>query len=239
MKKIIFKAESELSDWFDFSPVPAKQVLPEWYKKTSRFLQGDKKPGLSLLNAGANNTTVKACMPFYDALTSGYVFTLPLDLEFRKVDGNILIRWKTDQEAISMHDKEQAPLLPKPFGNEQGVIFKFEFDYQIKTPPGYSVLFTHPLNQHDLPFRSFSGIVETDTYPLPVIFPFQVLDIFEDIYIVKKGTPVIQMIPIKRENWQKTKEKYDKADTKKRRIYYLSKIVNAYKSRFWVKKSYN
>ena len=177
-------------------------------------------------------------MPFYDALTSGYVIRLPFDLELRKIDNGIFLRWKTEESLVTTHAEEQAPLLPKPFGNEQGVVFKFGFEYVIKTPPGYSTLFTHPFNQHDLPFRTFSGVVDTDVFTLPVLFPFQVLDVFEDLYIVKQGTPVVQMIPFKRENWNKKVIKYNSHQTKINTINYLSTIVSAYKSKFWHRKSY-
>ena len=70
----------------------------------------------------------------------------------------------------------------------------------IKTPPGYSVLFTHPMNWHYLPFYSLSGVVDTDTYTMPVLFPFMMKNNFEGI--IPKGTPVIQIIPFKRDDWK-------------------------------------
>ena len=52
---------------------------------------------------------------------------------------------------------------------------------------------------HDLPFSTFSGIVDTDKHPMCISFPFLIRKDFNGI--LKKGTPIAQCIPIKRENF--------------------------------------
>src|SRR5215472_2332366 len=47
-----------------------------------------------------------------------------------------------------------------------------EFSWDFETPPGYSLLCTHPINRTDLPFRTVTGLVDCDTfYDTPLNFP--------------------------------------------------------------------
>ena len=43
-------------------------------------------------------------------------------------------------------------------------------------------------------------MVDTDKYPIPVHFPFLLKKNFEGL--IKQGTPIIQVIPFKRESWK-------------------------------------
>jgi hypothetical protein len=47
----------------------------------------------------------------------------------------------------------------------------------------------------------FPGIVDTDTYKSPVNFPFVLRDPKTD-GLIPAGTPLMQVIPIKRDEWQ-------------------------------------
>ena len=47
--------------------------------------------------------------------------------------------------------------------------------WTIITPPGWSCLFVSPLNRPNGLFEVIAGIVDTDTYPVPVNFPGMVL----------------------------------------------------------------
>ena len=77
--------------------------------------------------------------------------------------------------------------------------------WTIKTPPGYSSLITQPFNNINYPhpqIKTFTGLVNTDTYFNPVTYFFHVKAPFTGI--IKKGTPLVQVVPIKREEWQHT-----------------------------------
>jgi hypothetical protein len=241
-KKIEFIAEGkQVLNYFDF-PKPAKLTNPEWYKKTPRFMFNDKKPGIvNKNNSFIPNTTYKACMPFRDAMSAGYTWSLPVDIEIRNVGGEFSIKYQTLDNLIDVHILEQAPTLPNAFGSISSLLFKFNCNFRIKTPKGYSILFTHPLNRNDLPFRTMSGIVETDKYDLPINFPFQLSTSLEenDFIILPANTPIIQFIPIKRESWKHQKSINEK-DNFNVRIFNLRKTIsNSYRNQFWIKKEYN
>jgi hypothetical protein len=239
LKKIIFTYDSEHAQKFFEPPKPATKFLPDWYKNSKRIQGDESKAGLDLDNPWFTNTTVKACMPFLDALTTGYIWSLPLDLEFRKTKEGISIRWRDDFTHVSTHTKEQTQLIPIPAQSKNSFVFKWSFNFHIKTPKGYSCLFTHPLNRNDLPFRTFSGVVDTDNYPIDVQFPFQVLtETFDELLIVEKGTPVVQFMPFLRDNWINEVNFFNKYDADKRGFNFMAKIQKSYQNHFWSKKSY-
>jgi hypothetical protein len=88
----------------------------------------------------------------------------------------------------------------------------------------------------ELPFTTMSGVVDTDDYELPVNLPFLIKEGF--MGIVPKGTPVAQVIPIKREAWTSESMKF----TKHMSVLYdnLRSVINSsYRLRWWHKKSYD
>ena len=240
IKKIKFIPDTQEAKHHFGYPVPAKKVLPNWWKKANRYTYGDKSPGISR-DSLAPNTTFKACMPFRDALTTGYVWTLPADIEIRNYNNILTIKWIPLKDLIDEHSFNQIENLPLSVESHTNQLFKFVSNFSIKTPKGYSTLFTHPLNRHDLPFRTFSGVVDTDKYNIAVSFPFAVTKpIREDeILIIEKGTPVIQFIPIKRNHWIKQNlDNISIVEYEKKVINIFSKISNSYRKQFWVRKQY-
>lgn len=238
MKKITFTPIWHESPEWITGFIPAKNKLPHWYKSMNLYMNQDGKAGLGENHEGPN-TTVKGCAPFLDALVSGYIYELSFDVEMRKTDQGINIRWRTPDHVVNMHDKRQHPGLPKPQNGKFDDVFKWYNPFSIKTPKGYSTLFTHPLNRHDLPFRTFSGVVDTDFYPNATQFPFQVLDFKEPFIVLEKGTPLAQVIPFKRENWEISRNDLNLSNSQKANYELFSKIVRSYKSQWWQKKTYN
>ena len=88
-------------------------------------------------------------------------------------------------------------------------------------------------------FTILEGLVDTDKYTSPVNFPFTLNNLdFEGL--IPAGTPVAQVIPIKREGWSIGKES-EKNLLKRKQVGYLrnSKFYDKYKKMFWEKKEYN
>jgi hypothetical protein len=109
-------------------------------------------------------------------------------------------------------------------------------DWYYETPPGYSVMITHPMNRHDLPFYTLSVIVDADNWGLPVFVSFFLKRGFRGV--IPKGTPLFQMIPFKRDDWElevvydsKELNKYELRAEKRR-----TDLFGHYKKTAWVKK---
>jgi hypothetical protein len=76
---------------------------------------------------------------------------------------------------------------------------KFINFWAIETPKGYSCLFVQPFHR-DSAFTILPGVVDTDKYVQPVNFPFVLNDIKWE-GLIPAGTPIAQVIPFKREDW--------------------------------------
>jgi hypothetical protein len=206
---------------------PAKNYIPEWYKKSPQKIKGLEKYLLVPEDPSATTSTYKKCPPFLDALTNGYIFYLTKDIEvITASDGSPYILWRTKPDPISWHDKEQWEGLQYP-KNCYNFVYKWQNHFIIKTPKNYSTLFTHPHNRFDLPFQCISGVVDTDKYNLAVHFPFFLQKGFTGI--IESGTPIAQINFFKRNHWFKNVLNYDEKFIKSENEKFHSKIERTYK----------
>jgi hypothetical protein len=215
-------------------PVPSVKSLPSWYPKMPRFVNEEKKFKFSA--SAITNATIKWCNPFLDSLSAGYFILLENDLNVEKTTDIPYFSWKSGGEGfITLHEKTQISpqMIPSGFNAQP---FKFLNNWSVKTPKGYSALFVHPLNRADLPFYTLSGFVDTDDYNIPVNLPFLIRDDFEGI--IPAGTPIAQVIPIKRESWSHEIKPYSEDFTLKSSAKFNSTIYRAYKNLFWKRKDY-
>ena len=238
--KVQFEPADKNAELLYDRPKPASQYIPDWYKNMPVHMDNEKVTGLSKDGVQVSNLTLKGCSPFLDALNTGYMFVLPSDMEIRFHPGKgYNFRWASNADILSSHGPDQAPGIPSPIDGTADLL-KWRPGWRIITPDGYSSLFTHPLNRHDLPFRTFSGVVDTDSYKLGVEFPFQLLNVKIDknIFILEKGTPICQVLPFKRDDWKSEQVEFDEEANKKNGFLLKSKIVRSYKNQFWHKKNY-
>ena len=170
-------------------PVPAKSVLPDWFRKLPAI---DQKH----LSTANNGLTVKRCMPFLDAMTTGWILPLAATVRLEIKDGSRVVDagWEFDRVMVSNHGAHQVAGNPK----EPSPPCKFHNHWSIRTPPGWSCLFLPPLNRPPQPFECVAGIVDTDTYAAHIHFPF-FATAPDGLYVVEKGTPLVQVIPFRRE----------------------------------------
>ena len=222
------------------APVPAKTVIPGWYKDLAKYRGGashDIKFLMPINDRGGDGTDVstKLCMPFFDSFSMGYVYTLAADVEVSlDSDGLPVLSWENEPHLL---DTRPSADLAIPVGYHP-IHFGVKMQWHYETPPGYSILFTHPLNRWDLPFRTGSGVVDSDIWGLPTFIPFFLRKDFQGT--IPKGTPLIQMIPIKRDSWELEIDTSEESVNKhhileeKRR----SNITNHYRKTTWQKKVY-
>lgn len=232
-KVIIFDPVTEDAQVIESYPKPSKNYIPDWYKKIPPFTNGDKK--LMFRGIGMPNVTLKRCVPFLDALTNGYMVTLEEDVFVEQIDGVPLIRWRSDDPVITTHTPEQHPnfYIPETY---HSLVAKWENKWVIKVPKNYSILFSHPSNRLDLPFFTLSGLVNCDTYTLPVNYPFILKKGFEGI--IEAGTPICQLHIVKNELWKTKVIKYDKNRHYKNLKTFFKTFVGSYKKNFWKKHEY-
>lgn len=191
-------------------PVPAKSIMPSWFKKLPAV-------DASVVSPGNNGLTVKRCMPFIDAMTTGWIIpaAATVRLEVRDDGATVDAGWEIDKVMISNHGAHQVagnPREPRP-------PCKFHNYWTVKTPPGWSCLFVPPLNRPDPVVEVIAGVVDTDTYTSLIHFPFFAIT-GDGTYTIERGTPLVQVIPFKRSDAHLTgnvrAEKPDEAETRLR-----------------------
>jgi hypothetical protein len=214
-----------------YKPVPASKLLPEWYKKTDSYIYSNTFD-VNILNVFDNNETIKKCIPVFDALTSGYIIPMYADLWVKKING-VTTYTLSNNEKVDVHHLSQAPY--HPLANPT-LYPKFINPWGIKTPPGYSCLFTAPFHRTNEFFTVLDGVVDTDRYQQPVNFPFVLNDPnFEGV--IPAGTPMVQVLPFKRESWE-INFSSNKEELERSSQLLSSKLYNKYKTLFWSKKEY-
>jgi hypothetical protein len=210
-------------------PQPASKFIPDWYKNMESYIGEEKKPS----GNGGTKATIKRCMPVFDAITVGYIITSPADVYVSIKDGQQYFEWSS-LGLIQFHPIEQAPEHPnrKPHAYP-----KWMNPWAIKTPKGYSTLFTQPMHRESV-FTILPGIVDTDTYTAPVNLPMVINDPnFEGL--IPQGTPIAQVIPFKRENWEMSIGSEEDLKEQNRVVQKLHiKFFDRYKSMFWNRKEY-
>lgn len=210
-------------------PVPAYTEIPKWYKNTPRFVRGDK---VSVSEQGVVNVGVKVCAPFLDAITAGYIVKLHCDILVEVNDGNTRMTWSSDFPPLSARPAEVGDQMPVVPGFSK-FLQAWEIQSGFKVPDGYSVLVTQPMNRLDLDTFVTSGVMEADQYLGAGGVPFALREGFEGI--IKQGTPIIQLIPFKRDNWKSVviENQFPFGDLRGR-----NKIMGWYKENIWQKKEY-
>lgn len=211
-------------------PYPSRKLIPDWYKSLPMKL-----------GKGFEESTLKRCPPFLDAMTVGWIIPLAADVYLKSNHdcSHINYEWKFPLHMIQNHFENQVTSAKCPSPYEPKPPMKWMNHWAIKCPKGYSLLFVPPLNREDKRFTCFSGLVDADGYFEYVNFPFVWNEPNFD-GIIPAGTPLMQVIPIKRETLFKDSiirpftntDHKDLIDTFYKRVSHESH----YRDNIWVKK---
>lgn len=218
-------------------PVKAVKNIPQWWRQSTLFHGGNELKDLDVNIYNDRDIALlsyKHCMPFFDAITGGYHYVLPIDVEVHlSKDGKPNFRWHEDESSpLEVRGNKEVPL-PPGYHDTQ---FIWTMKWGMKTPEGYSSIVTHPFNRYDLPFITLSGIWDSDDWTPPNAIAFHVKKDFEGL--IPKGTPLFTIFPYKRDDWE---SKIDHSlfeegrwDMERKRRF----IYGFYKKFRWKKKNY-
>jgi|694.fasta_scaffold148430_5 hypothetical protein len=229
-------------------PISAKSAVPNWYRAGEMAISSETS---KIAKPGDNNIIggMKSCMPFLDAMISGYFICFWEDIyiktsnvveEFYSVEKNPYTDQYEKKQSIYLNMVEErigdmGHTMPRPNGYcENHMVFKGQWG--VRLPRGWSLAVTHPMNRFDLPFFTTSGIIDSDEWWTGGNIPFFFQKDFEGVIL--KGTPIAQIIPIKRSSWVSHVSELSMA-----RSNYLgekgrSVKMGWYKNNIWVKKEY-
>ncbi len=171
-----------ISEYDQFPPVTAKSFIPQWYKVGEQTFTDEN---------GTEWGGIKKCIPFLDIMISGYMLLLPEDIEVK--NGAIISNF------VSKRYHKMGATVPVPTGHVADQ-YVWQNTWGWKTPKKWSTLLTHPYNRFDLPFTTLSGLVDSDSFVSDGNIPFYIKAGFSGV--IKAGTPIAQLIPIKRSIWK-------------------------------------
>lgn len=199
-----------------FRPVAAREYLPEWWKKSK----------IRVDHRGHHTQTIRSCPSMQDWLTMGYYIVATDDVPVRNgkhwnwPDGSEQFQVVENKSMVSQsHPAGQLYDSIEYMGNDGPVkdAFKISSYWNMKTPEGYSVLFLDPFLFQNKYFACWQGVIDTDGFNInldnaQIIFYPKV----DHSFVIPKGTPMVQIFPFKREEWESTfflgesKDWYDK-----------------------------
>jgi hypothetical protein len=220
-------------------PEASSKLLVDWYKKADRFGK-DESGEYVVAPDGGKVSTWKSCPAVLDVMTTGYMLKTPCDIEFFLNQKNkISVRIENKKCYDFCTPRDPLPQFYQPDGYYLDH-FAWFIDWGIELPPGYSALYLTPMNRFDLPFINTVGIIDNDKVHLSGALPFFIREGWTGI--IPAGTPYVQILPFKRENWkseiviedQKLLPKKNIENTKKYRV----PNGGVYKNEIWEKRIY-
>jgi hypothetical protein len=217
-------------------PKPSKNFIPKWFKDMPSEVQSTTEDGFI--------GTAKMCMPFLDTFVSGYTQELICDINIinNGIDENgkdiISYNWSGPIRPFSTRlEDRNAPNVFPNFDGYYNTEFHWISKWEPRTPPGYSTFYYHPANRFDLPFQTFNGIIDTDKWSISGPVPFLIKKGFEGV--IPAGTPIYQMIFIKRDEWTSEPVPFDEKFQKSHLYNVRSIFKDGYKKKYWSKKGYH
>jgi hypothetical protein len=236
-------------------PTPAQKAFPEWYKKQEKFASGSTG---TISKEGVIDATIKKCPAISDAMTMGYMLYFPVDIYVNTKGPKIT--WKlppasnllekppqgmhggkdfgVSTSIVAIHSGQQISNYPLDLNKYMEDVFKVHPHWVVRTKKGYSTMYVHPMH-HELPFKIIPGVIDTDKYASNGAFSMFFERGFEGT--IKAGTPLVQVIPFKREDF-KMETSFNEDEIYKLKLDGASIrafFTNGYRSLMWTKKTYN
>ena len=202
----------------ELSPVlPARELLPKWWSD----IKFNEKVKL-IDNYPATVGTIKRCPGIIDFLNYGWIIPMWCDLYVNiKKNENISFEFSDKIYSASIHAQDQfLNLTPNHIREKYNWVLKLHSPWIVQTSPGYSLYEVNPFYHFNKEFDIATGMTDSDIYFS--VNPFLLFKA-EGEFVIKQGTPISIIIPIKREKIQGTVEDYNEErwqdlDEKSKRI---------------------
>lgn len=241
MAKIRFYPFNQDTINFGVEPTPAVRNMPQWYKNQPSYSGNEEE----YLKNGFSSSTIKRCMPIFDAMSSGYMLYFPCDIYIDTTNDENVINWSVPQnlkymkrDLVSTHTPEQVSAYPIDKDKYHKQVFRVLPFWAVGTDAGYSCMFIQPIHRDPLPFKLFSGVIDTDKFVSDGHLSMLIEKGFKGV--IEKGTPLAQVIPFKRDAFQMELVDVETSIkvVSKQRISIRSKFKNAYRDLLRQKKEY-
>ena len=234
------------------APSTTQSVTPQWYKDADIFAKDPNGeyykapkevcpfPKEGTVDDYGKIPTWKACPAILDAFSTGYVLKTPCELTFFKnAQGIIDVKVESPQYKDFCTPRPPMPQFEHPHGYYEHH-FAWFADWGLQLPDGYSALFITPMNRFDLPFLNTTGIIDSDKVHMLGSFPFFIVEGWEGV--IPAGTPYLQILPFKREDWEQKIEVLGQSEMQSKYMdnanFYRRPDGGVYKSKVWSRRKY-
>jgi hypothetical protein len=233
--KIKFKTHPHIVDAIPH-PKPAIKFTPNWYKDLNKEYQCP-------MSEVSKIPTLKQCLPVRDFITSGYIIPAWCDMLFKK-DSKGKIR--TDNMKLpedfnglynmgfSSHNVKQVKGTPLEAFCDGDEMVKLNNPWMIETPSGYSCFLMSPFYETS-DITTLPAVVDTDSHITQTNFP---CIISSDEAFIKKGDPLVQVIPFKRDSWTSEIGTTDLQKVASATARFFTEIKSVYTTKLWKRKYY-
>lgn len=178
------------TEWYarkHYPVLPAREVLPDYWKRMSKntelhhFDSARKCPGIG------------------DWLGSGYIISSWTDIEIDQTNPEFgpQVRLFNGRESGSAHPPYQCLDLLETKSHHLGSV-KLPGIWMIRTAPGWSIMLVPLWYWHNQPWEAMPGIMHSDDHHNEVNINM-ILKTTKEKVSIPAGTPLVQVIPFKRE----------------------------------------
>lgn len=191
----------------------AKECLPEYWKKME----------IKMADGGES---VRKCPGIGDWMQLGYIIPAWTDIDIdQSGDYGPSVLVSNGRESAAAHPPAQCKGMLDQKSHFGGSI-KLPHNWKIITSPGWSIMIMPLWYWKDQPWEAMPGIIHTDNHHGEVNINF-VLKSKESIIHIPAGTPLVQIIPFKRESVEAVSRAETQEDINRYKI-----ILKAYE---WMK----
>lgn len=217
VSEITFYTVDGYKDTID-EPKPCYKNIPEWYSKTTENTRTNSKCPFAPGYTPTPKTNIKTCPAVFDYLSTGYIIPSWDNFVFRNLNNEILVNW----ERNCLHEKDDNKVFNTHYIEHQvkgmvttgekilyGGFHKLLSPWFVKTPPGISLYITNPSQYRDKRFTTVDAVIHPDQQPISIQWffewntpiveteDFSLIDTKNQV--IKRGTPLILIIPFRRE----------------------------------------
>lgn len=237
--KIVFHSAKVYNDKSGKNaPVPAANAVPFWWKDADKYIKDVNGEAYVNPSGIGKVLSYKSCPAMLDTFTSGYMLRTPCDIEFYIKRGRTKAKVPVGFEDL-VGEREPMEGFQTPPGFDERH-FHWYLNWAPQVPKGYSTLYTQPLNHYDLPYTTVAGIIDSDKVTNSGLLPFFLKTGF--VGVVPEGTPIVQVFPFKREDWEMEYKFYTPEEifeqTKENSLKFRDPNGGVYKRDYWERRKY-
>ena len=239
MNKIIFHSHREYNSYIDkYNPESAAKSIPRWYVDADMYVKDPSTKKYIPNYDGGKTPSFKACPAVLDIFTTGYVIKTPCDILFINNNNDINVKTPKGYEDFC-GTRPEMPEFTVPYGYYKKP-FHWYPQWAPELPDGYSAIYLNPINHFDLPFYTVAGIIDNDKFNTPGLMPFFLQKEFSGL--LPAGTPFVQIIPFKREDWESKIQLHNQEEILERFMKSSNSFRTVdggeYKKKFWSRRKY-